>query len=254
MNENWNVVKKKKKSSKILSLTSENKKCGQINKKGNKSNISFQLENSLESLEFLTEHFRHTNSVFSESLYCSFLYNQFGTISSKKFDHMVCLGIGNFSTSDVSLLQLVVAVHLKLLFPSIGEVFIHDPQMSDMEFEFCNSIGFIPILTIIDLKKDKNKSILYWMPHCPYRLYCMILWNHWKYLNKIVIIGNSFASYSTRRIAIEDPTDSLNLVGSYFNEISVWPTANTDQYTSLIQECKSKKDLSNLEYALIDIR
>jgi hypothetical protein len=30
----------------------------------------------------------------------------------------------------------------------------------------------------------------YYMPHCPYRLYCNVLWSHWDELHKIAIIGN----------------------------------------------------------------
>lgn len=40
------------------------------------------------------------------------------------------------------------------------------------------------------------------MPHCPYRLYCNVLWSHWHTLDDVCILGNSFESYSLRRIHI----------------------------------------------------
>ncbi len=36
---------------------------------------------------------------------------------------------------------------------------------------------------------DKSKIIFY-MPHCPYRLYCNILYSYWDCLNSIIIVGN----------------------------------------------------------------
>ena len=35
-----------------------------------------------------------------------------------------------------------------------------------------------------------NPVYLFYMPHCPYRLYCNLLWANWHSLHKIFILGN----------------------------------------------------------------
>ena len=50
------------------------------------------------------------------------------------------------------------------------------------------------------------------MPHCPYRLYCNLLWENWYNLSNIIIYGNSFSSYSLRRININDKLDLTNCI------------------------------------------
>ena len=38
---------------------------------------------------------------------------------------------------------------------------------------------------------------LYFMPHCPYRLYCNILWENWDILDNILILGNRYCKLLT---------------------------------------------------------
>lgn len=36
------------------------------------------------------------------------------------------------------------------------------------------------------------RSTLFYMPHCPYRLYCSVLWTNWEFLDNIAILGNRY--------------------------------------------------------------
>jgi hypothetical protein len=40
-----------------------------------------------------------------------------------------------------------------------------------------------------------NERILLFMPHCPYRLYCNILFSFWNCLDKLVIVGNRLVKW-----------------------------------------------------------
>jgi len=74
--------------------------------------------------------------------------------------------------------------------------------------------------------KDKDKdteevspeapSTLFYMPHCPMRLYSNVLWANWKeelILNgRTVLFGNSFKAYDERIISTEQKRDKTNAI------------------------------------------
>ncbi|KAL3792793.1 hypothetical protein HJC23_002600 [Cyclotella cryptica] len=94
---------------------------------------------------------------------------------------------------------------------------------------------------------------LFYMPHCPMRLYCNILWSHWEHFapfvltrtqnngsserveengsvssNPIIIFGNSFHAYDERTISSEqrlDPTNGIFRIVHFANETSVYIAA-----------------------------
>jgi hypothetical protein len=80
------------------------------------------------------------------------------------------------------------------------KVNIFDPLFSDKECEVCRSLGFM----VSDANlKGKHPSLetmtLFFMPHCPYRLYVNLLWANWDNLENVVILGNRY--FQTRKIS-----------------------------------------------------
>lgn len=71
---------------------------------------------------------------------------------------------------------------------------------------------------------ERVSTSLFYMPHCPMRLYCNVLWSHWESLDSTVIFGNSFRSYDERILSSErrnDPTNGLFRVIPCTNEVSI---------------------------------
>ena len=85
------------------------------------------------------------------------------------------------------------------------QTIIFDPKFSETECEVCRKLG----LQVRDHNTrgkhkigsdrkndgfDLNDSVntLFFMPHCPYRLYCNLLWSNWEKesLQKLFILGN----------------------------------------------------------------
>lgn len=47
------------------------------------------------------------------------------------------------------------------------------------------------IFRLIEAKLSVNEGkVLIYMPHCPYRLYCNIIWSFWGNLDRLLLIGN----------------------------------------------------------------
>ena len=109
--------------------------------------------------------------------------------SKIRYERIVMLGIGNFSSSSSSSLQLAFGLLLIEEF-SISNAFIYDPIMVIFEIEACASLG----LTITSSQRDIHEAdtkTLFFMPHCPYQLYSQILWTNWgENLCNLEILGN----------------------------------------------------------------
>ena len=71
---------------------------------------------------------------------------------------------------------------------------------------------------------ERVSKSLFYMPHCPMRLYSTVLWSHWENLDSILIFGNSFQSYDERILSSErrnDPTNGLLRIIPCTNEVSI---------------------------------
>jgi hypothetical protein len=69
-----------------------------------------------------------------------------------------------------------------------------------------------------------QSKTLFYMPHCPMRLYCNVLWSHWDQLDTTIIFGNSFHSYDERILSSErrkDRTNGMFQILNCTNEIPV---------------------------------
>lgn len=58
----------------------------------------------------------------------------------------------------------------------------------------CNAFTHIisddPSIVDTDRQSDGGCCTLFFLPHCPYRLYCNLLWENWQDLDKLFILGN----------------------------------------------------------------
>jgi hypothetical protein len=134
------------------------------------------------------------------------------------FSMMISLGVGNVLSSQSSLLQfaLVLCIReswqlsvaddpllnvdhcdLSKKIMQDGDISndlkyqIFDPLFSTKESLVCRSLG---LFVSDENKKGKHKAArgptLFFMPHCPYRLYVNLLWENWDNLKNVIILGN----------------------------------------------------------------
>jgi len=198
-----------------------------------------------------------------------------------KLTEIVSLGIGSFSRSPSALLQLVMTLCLAQEFLQDNEndnnndnndndnndgknqtikynCMVFDPIFNDVEVLVCTSLGlnvskenkYGKHTAIIDNVNDTNKITMYFMPHCPYRLYCNLLWKNWSHLGNIMIYGNSFSSYGLRRMnnsstKKKDLTDCIVCMESFIVE----KTLSLD-----ISRKNVPKELLHFENAFNDLR
>lgn len=134
-------------------------------------------------------------------------------------------------------------------------------------------------------RNDRNRThTLFYMPHCPMRLYCNILWAHWEHFvpssstrmqhedtnhclaqkveqndgqvssNPIIIFGNSFHAYDERTISSEqrlDPTNGIFRLLPFANETPVCTDAeNTNAGESLKMLERAFNDCNVISFSM----
>ncbi len=193
MSEEWKMVRKKTKKSippQILYSKSSIKSVASLSDVKESNHDNDDYEKSLEFFHKLQE--LKVLLIQHEDIIQSIILNL-------EFEHIrsiFVLGIGNFSESAVSLLQLALIL---CLFNNIqhslrGEecsISMYDPVLSAFEKDIALQLGF-HILTNLNGKYPSSDQYqtLFYMPHCPYRLYCNVIWSNWFSLNQIIIMGN----------------------------------------------------------------
>lgn len=127
-----------------------------------------------------------------------------------KFSHVVALGIGSIARSPNAQLQFGLLLFLRDLCrgdtpTSDSDVIVtcYDPSMTATDVEICRRVG-VNVMTdntkgFLSFSPTDGACTLVYMPHCPYRLYCNVLWSLWSQLSNIFLVGNSFQSYALRR-------------------------------------------------------
>lgn len=108
------------------------------------------------------------------------------------FFSILALGIGSLS-SPISILQL--ALYLCLCENFLNETShkcVYDPVLTMDDFKILKEFQIESSTNNFKGKhRVSNEGItLFFLPHCPYRLYCNLLWENWNNLGKLVIFGN----------------------------------------------------------------
>ncbi len=66
------------------------------------------------------------------------------------------------------------------------------------------------------IRSERTVTTLFYMPHCPMRLYSNVLWANWDanllLSGRIIILGNSFQAYDDRIISFEQRNDGTNCI------------------------------------------
>eukprot|EP01040_Poterioochromonas_malhamensis_P004788 gene4788-5140_t len=205
----------------------------------------------------------HLRSTFPQTTYFHYYIDKIvASLQKDEWNRIVMLGIGSFRrvysnsalseiANNSSFWQLLLALYLQsylkgnVVKQSVGDgsvmeglketaSFSYDPLLlNDFDRPIYTSLGIqlldrvekTALLSFQTLLYPADKSkIIFYMPHCPYRLYCNILYSYWDCLNSIIIVGNSFHSYSVRRMTSQhaiDPTDTVALLTPFVEEISI---------------------------------
>lgn len=156
---------------------------------------------------------------------------------------IVCYGIGNFSEPySPSMLQLACVLQVRRELAAITEVFIEEEATDEMALDVFRKKSevdvfyFEPEILSVERKileefnveiietneqgkrrTSKNScGTLFYMPHCPMRLYSNVLWANWDpdilFRGKLVIFGNDFCAYDERTVRREERSDPSNCV------------------------------------------
>lgn len=134
--------------------------------------------------------------------------------SAQEFNYdVVILGVGKFTESYNALLQLALSIHLfreitrlvVMTHDTVScvetaegtkvkvEAWIYDPVMTPEETRLCRDVlklGVFMDNTAGKIQNRKGNRTLFYMPHCPYQLYCNVLWANWFDLEHVLIVGN----------------------------------------------------------------
>lgn len=128
--------------------------------------------------------------------------------SARPPPNLVVLGLGRVTADGTAALQLAVALELRdalaaaLALPRVP-CEASDPVFEAADAALLRRCGCAP-RAAVDLGKrrlraaDGGVTVLY-MPHCPMRLYCNLLWANWASadLARLVVVGNDFREYVT---------------------------------------------------------
>ena len=94
---------------------------------------------------------------------------------------VVCYGIGRFSTSLPSRLQLAVLLALHSSLPSAPacSLGLYEPLLSSLETAVVHSLGVGLIERNEEAKRRVSRCTVFYMPHCGQALYNNLLWANW---------------------------------------------------------------------------
>jgi hypothetical protein len=160
-------------------------------------------------------------------------WNAVGNVSPET---IICYGVGNFASRSrsASIWQLVCALCLTdyILKHEIEtrhqrlDILFYDPCTTRLEESVLKELN----VQLIDTNEKGRHAIrgsltVFFMPHCPMRLYANVLSSNWKELseNKVVILGNSLVAYVDRELTRKVP-ECISLVSALLKEEILAPS------------------------------
>ncbi len=192
-NEVWSTVKKKtRKNAKSNKSTTSIKPNQTVKQKllsttNNNLQYSFDLALVLKTIA----------SLESSTFYSTLL--KICLAELPQIHSLIALGIGSFTTSATALVQFCLFVCLGRSLRSLNSSEVHcasiksyifDPTMSAEDAAICQNFDISVMTDNLKGKHAAEDSTLFFMPHCPYRLYCNLLWRNWSALDRVSILGN----------------------------------------------------------------
>jgi hypothetical protein len=202
--DEWTVVKKKKsiktKSNNNLKANFSRIAGQKIKEKGMKLAITAReaLGNTEKTSDQVLEIIEKTKLLLDSSLYIAIVKERLEraevTNALSQITKIIALGLGSFSQSSNAQTQLCLLLWIRQYIQTEDHriiIHLYDPVMSAVDCEVCKSLD---IEVFHENKKGRyclnEEKVLYFMPHCPYRLYCNVLWEHWNRLENLIIWGN----------------------------------------------------------------
>jgi hypothetical protein len=147
--------------------------------------------------------------------------------SEHRITNIIALGLGSFQKAHSSLqLSFLIALRGELE-GSTGsiEVEVCDPVMNEVDLLVLQRFNMRNISNSLGkYTMGLGTKTLYFMPHCPHRLYSNVIFANFDRLPNLLILGNSFEAYKLRLLhtAEEDSTDCMRLVNGIVDECVLW--------------------------------
>lgn len=215
MSEEWETVKssKKKTSPKGRQTAAANYPLDQ--------EVSLEeIDKGVEAIKRYSEALKHTS--FYKDTIAYFHQSQLNLRISK----IIALGLGSFQKVHSSLqLSFLIALQEDLNL-TIGQVDVCDPVMTEGDIRILHKFKLRSIPNLSGKYQMNGAYTLFFMPHCPYRLYSNVIWSNWDALGSVLILGNSFEGYRLRQVRTDDDaTDCVGLVHDLCEETVLWNNA-----------------------------
>lgn len=195
----WTSVTKKRTTAK-----SSNTSNAKLLAKGHAA-LSTSTSSENESPQAVADAIVSGKRLVGASTYYSFLLHSILSAYNAKFESIIAFGLGNL-TSETSKLQLILYLCLcdSLLADGIvgHSKSIYDPCISEFDRKVLELLE-VPVLTENTKGKHASSSTtLFYLPHCPYRLYCNLLWANWDCFDKMYILGNRYVHTNLDRLHV----------------------------------------------------
>jgi len=214
--------------------------------------LSTSSHEAAESVETVAMAIRAGMLSVKDSKYYQFLASRISESVGACFDNVIAFGLGNL-TSETSKLQLVLYLCLcdSLLATGISTTSksIYDPCISGFDRSVLEVLQ-IPVLS--ENTKGKHAiggsgTTLFYLPHCPYRLYCNILWANWDHLDHLYLLGNRCVSMFFSTLWFDNSNTAslwqLPILQRETNEHHSWTGATTqDGRYMLKEECEESEE------------
>ncbi|EQC27741.1 hypothetical protein SDRG_14490 [Saprolegnia diclina VS20] len=142
---------------------------------------------------------------------------------------LVAYGVGSFAhgPSGNAIYQLVCASLLRELLAghdALADAFIYDPIMTEEDNEVAAAMDLSVLPTNEQGQRTAQTRTLFFMPHCGKQLYQNVLLSNWPSLEKICILGNSFAAYDDRLLVKADRAKSIfSALVPFTTEVALGP-------------------------------
>jgi hypothetical protein len=141
--------------------------------------------------ELITNIDRNISEVSRSKFYGYFL-EKLNSFQKLEYFQMYFLGIGSFSTSPASCLQMSFGICISREY-KVNNLYIYDPVMSMLEKDICQRYGITVLSENMNGRYFADSNSLFYMPHCPYNLYNNLIWANWcTGFENITIIGNRY--------------------------------------------------------------
>ncbi|TPX53757.1 hypothetical protein PhCBS80983_g06177 [Powellomyces hirtus] len=127
------------------------------------------------------------------------LFKPMGTFrdrAGEKEIDVVCYGVGALTASNPQH-QFALILLLRDQFKLAGELHIFDPVMAKVDRAVAEHFQCVVIEKNERGHRPVTTPTLFYMPHCGHTLYNAVLRSNWPHLPRILILGNSFATYDT---------------------------------------------------------